>query len=201
MEFQDVIRKRRTVRAFQTTPLPPEVVHRILDNAQRGPSSGFTQGFEFLVCDGVDQVARFWQSLPSYDASSSDADAKVTAAPLIIVPLAHAQAYINRYLEPDKMHVGRRVAEDWPAPYWFVDTAFAALLIQLTAVDAGLGAYYFSLGPTSRDIPAFRKAFGIPDEYFPIGAIAIGYPAADIPSPSLRRGRRPQTEIMHFGEW
>jgi hypothetical protein len=41
-------------------------------------------------------------------------------------------------------------------PYWFIDTAFAELLIQLTAVDAGLGAFYFSPVPTSHVIPPFR---------------------------------------------
>jgi nitroreductase len=200
MEVQEVIRKRRMVRAFEARALPREVVQRILDNAQRGPSSGFTQGFEFLVFDGPEQADRFWQGLAS-DEKGTGSDTSVLAAPLIIVPLAHSRAYVQRYLEPDKAHVGRKVEADWPAPYWFIDTAFAALLIQLTAVDAGLGAYYFSLGATSQAIEPFRQAFGIPEEYFPIGAIAIGYPAPDLPSPSLQRGRRLGTEVMHFGKW
>jgi nitroreductase len=120
---------------------------------------------------------------------------------LIIVPLAHSKAYVRRYLEADKVQIGRKKEEDWPAPYWFTDSAFAAMLILLTAVDAGLGAYYFSIGPTSAYIPSFREAFGIPDEYYPIGAIAIGRPAPSPPSPSLRRGRRSKSEVFHYGRW
>jgi nitroreductase len=201
MEFQEVVRKRRMVRAFEDKPLPREVVQRILDNAQRGPSAGFAQGFEFLVFDGAHETARFWQFVESNEGGISQLDAGVKAAPLIIVPMAHAQAYVQRYLEPDKAHLGRKVAEDWPAPYWFTDTAFAAMLILLTAVDAGLGGFYFSLGPTNQTLPSFHQAFAIPEQYSPIGAIAIGYPAADRASPSLGRGRRPPTQVMHFGTW
>lgn len=201
MEFQDVVRKRRMVRAFEDQPLPRDVVQRILDNARRGPSAGFTQGFEFLVFDGPTQTARFWEYLDSSETGASHLDAGVRLAPLVIVPVAHPGAYVRRYLEPDKVAVGRKVPEDWPAPYWLIDTAFAAMLILLTAVDADIGSFYFSLGPTSQAIPPFRHAFGVPAEYFPIGAIAIGYPAQDRASPSLSRGRRPRTEIMHFGAW
>jgi nitroreductase len=44
MEFQDVVRGRRMVRNFEDRPVPPEAVERILANALRGPSAGFSQG-------------------------------------------------------------------------------------------------------------------------------------------------------------
>src|SRR5258707_9895236 len=106
MEFEGVLRKRRMVRAFEDKPLPREVVQRILDNAQRGPSAGFAQGFEFLVFDGAQEAARFWQFLESTERGISHMDAGVKAAPLIIVPVAHAQAYVQRYLVPDKPRLG-----------------------------------------------------------------------------------------------
>ncbi|MQA27358.1 MAG: nitroreductase family protein, partial [Micromonosporaceae bacterium] len=44
MECQDVIRRRRMVRNYVSDrPVPPEVVDRILDNAVRAPSAGFSQ--------------------------------------------------------------------------------------------------------------------------------------------------------------
>ena len=57
MDFQDVVRKRRMVRSFERRPLPPEVVERILRNAQRAPSAGFSQGWAFLVLEGADRDA------------------------------------------------------------------------------------------------------------------------------------------------
>jgi nitroreductase len=195
MEFQEVVRKRRMVRNFQARPVPAEILDRILANATRAPSAGFSQGWAFLVLEGSEQTATFWSvAFPERRESPWPG---VYRAPVIIVALAHARAYLDRYAEPDKAALGRRRIEDWPAPYWHIDTGFAVLLMLLTAVDAGLGAFFFSV----RDIPAFRAAFGVPGEYLPIGAVALGYPAPDRPSASLRRGRRPVSEVVHRGAW
>jgi nitroreductase len=76
----------------------------------------------------------------------------------------------------------------------------AALLMLLTAVDAGLGALFFGVPPEK--MPKLREAFGVPAEQHPIGTVAIGYPRADDPpSPSLRRGHRPAAEVVHRGRW
>jgi nitroreductase len=199
LEFQKIVQKRKMIRSFETTPLPREAVERILENAQRGPSSGFTQGFEFLVLDRPENTRKFWENVTNPTAKGAE------SAPLIIVPLAHSSAYVKRYLEPDRADVGRKTEEDFPAPYWYIDAAFASMLILLTAVDLGLGAFYFSIGPTNAYIPRFKWAFEIPEEYFPIGAIALGYPLDSTPSSStrlkLQTRRRPRTEMMHFGKW
>ena len=211
LEFQDVVRKRKMVREFEQRPIPKEVVDRILSNAQRGPSSGYTQGFEFLILDDHGTTSKFWEHLESQKGPHQSMGMRIENqswnrlrnAPLIIIPLAHSNAYVRRYLEPDKVAAGRKTEEDWPAPYWYVDTAFAAMLILQTAVDSGLGAFYFSIGPTKLHIPKFQQAFGIPEEYYPIGAIAVGYPAQS-PSnqrTSASRGRRPRSDVMHFGKW
>jgi nitroreductase len=73
------------------------------------------------------------------------------------------------------------------------------MLMLLTAVDHGLGALFFGIFPDSLD--AFRRAFDVPAAYTPIGAIALGYPRPDEPSPSLKRGRRPAAEVVHRGRF
>jgi nitroreductase len=75
----------------------------------------------------------------------------------------------------------------------------AALLMLLTAVDVGLGGLFFT--PPLDKIPRLFQAFGIPDRLHPIGVVAIGYPAADRPSSSARRGRRPSSQVIHRGHW
>src|SRR5438552_16425254 len=103
MEFQDVVRKRKMVRSFEDRPIPHESVERILANARRAPSAGFSQGWAFLVLDGRDETERFWRAtFPDDEARAAFRWQGLFAAPLIVVALSHKQAYLDRYAEPDK---------------------------------------------------------------------------------------------------
>lgn len=192
MDFQDVVRRRKMVRNFEDRPIPDETLQRILTNALHAPSAGFSQGWAFLVLEGDDKKRFHEITYPGHPEMGTN------KAPVLIVCLSHKDAYLDRYTEPDKGWTDRDEAR-WPAPYWDIDTGFAALLMLLTAVDAGLGAVFFGIAPDK--IAAFRHAFDVPDAYNPIGAIALGYPAPDTPSPSLKRGRRPKQEVVHRGRW
>jgi nitroreductase len=44
VDFQEVMRRRKMTRSYEDQPLPDEVVERILANALRAPSAGFSQG-------------------------------------------------------------------------------------------------------------------------------------------------------------
>jgi nitroreductase len=198
MEFQDVVRKRRMVRSFERRALPADVVERILRNAQRAPSAGFSQGWAFLVFEGQPQTQQYWDAVgPDNRDDFSWQD--LFNAPLLIVCLSNKAAYLDRYAEPDKGWTDRSESH-WPAPYWDIDTGMAAMLILLTAVDAGLGALFFGVPPEKTGL--LREAFGIPPELQPIGTVAIGYSKSnDRPSPSLKRGHRPAPEVIHRGRW
>jgi nitroreductase len=196
MEFQDVVRRRRMVRNFDERPIPADVMQRILDNARRAPSAGFSQGWAFLVLEGPEQTGRFWDATIPVQKRSEFSWPGLFRAPALIVPLSHKRAYLDRYAEPDKGWTDRSESH-WPVPYWHIDTGFAALLMLLTAVDADLGALFFGIFRPNE----FRRAFGVPDEYEPIGAIALGYPLPDRKSASLQRGRRPAEDVVHRGRW
>ena len=59
MDFQDIVRRRRSVRRYDLTrPVPADVVDRIVSNGMRAPSAGFSQGWAFLVLDTPEDVAR-----------------------------------------------------------------------------------------------------------------------------------------------
>ncbi|MGH2830529.1 MAG: nitroreductase family protein [Actinomycetota bacterium] len=196
MEFQRVVERRRMVRAFQDRPLPERSIQRILANAARAPSAGFSQGWAFLALVEAGARARFWEASWPAQRRGSSSRLEVMRAPCIVVSFAHKQAYLDRYAEPDKGWVDRNESR-WPVPYWQIDTAFATMLMLLTAVDEELAAVFFAV----QNSAGVAAAFGVPPEFGPIGATAIGYPAPDERSPSLARGRRPLADVVHRDAW
>jgi nitroreductase len=115
------------------------------------------------------------------------------------VPLSSKQAYLERYAEADKGWTDRD-EDRWPVPYWHLDTAMASLLLLLTAVDEGLGACFFGVEPDR--VGALRKAFGVPAEFTPVGAVTVGHRTDDPGvTGSARRGRKPLEEVVHRGRW
>ncbi len=197
MDFQQAVRRRKMCRSFEDRPVPPDVLDRILANAQRAPSAGFSQGWAFVVLEGA-ETAEFWERTTDEDWRDDPTWPGLMRAPVVIVPLAHKQAYLDRYSEPDKALAGLQHESAWDVPYWLVDTAFATMTILLTASDAGLGALFFGLDRGERH---FLDSVGVPEGYQAIGAVALGWPAPDRPSPSLKRGHRPSEEVIHRGRW
>ena len=85
---------------------------------------------------------------------------------------------------------------------WVVELASIAdpeLLprVVAAAVDEGLAAVFAG----ASDLGALRALLGIPEEVTPVGVIPIGHPAPDVPSPSLKRGRRPLESVVHWERW
>lgn len=201
MEFAAVVTSRRMVRRYLDHPVDQAFLERALTHATRAPSAGFTQGWSFLVLRTRPDVERFWTSTLAVDRpDGTEANAwleGMRTAPVVIVILTSENAYRSRYAEADKTAARTRSAE---MPWWQIDAAMAALLILQTATDAGLGACFFGI-PTS-GIQGLHRAFGIPDEFAPIGAITLGHPAPAPASGSpTQRVRRPLPEVAHEGNW
>jgi nitroreductase len=201
MELQEAIRKRRMVRAFRPDPVPAAALERVLHAARRAPSAGFTQGLALVVLEGAEQTSSYWASVTTHAwRTRSSRWPGLSSAPVVLIPLANRQAYLDRYSEPDKASSGLSQAEAWPVPYWLVDAAFATMAVLLAAVDEGLGAVFQGIWRGEAELLA---RLGVPAGWKPIGAVVLGWPdpAGDHPSPSLSRGRRPRGEVIHRGRW
>jgi nitroreductase len=198
MELRDAIRTRRMTRAYTDEPVDPAVVEAMLDAAVRAPSAGFSQGWDFLVLDRAEDVERYWAATTDPDRAPDRWLRGMRRAPVLVIVFSDKRAYLDRYAEPDKGWSDRDESR-WPVPYWHMDCAMAAMLMLLTAHDAGLGCCFFGV-PTDAT-QALCSAFGVPGDRTPIGVVSVGHRAQELVRGSARRGRRPQADVVHRGHW
>ncbi len=194
------VRARKMTRHFTDQPVEVGVLDELLSAALRAPSAGFAQGVELLVLTSPSSRALFWESIGDQIWRQTSASAAgLMPAPVLIVPLASARSYLDRYSRDDKVNSSlyQKEAEAWPVPYWLIDAGFAAMTILLGAADVGLGALFFQLQGREANL---CNQFSIPPDYEPIGAIALGYPAAH-PLNRSRAVRRSLHEVTHREHW
>ena len=200
MTVSDALRDRRSCRSFATTPLAAGTLDDLVDRARRTPTAGNCQGVEFLTLEGAD-VSAYWDTTLPPDRRAVFPWPGLVNAPALVLAFGLPARYLNRYAEPDKESSSLSgSASDWPVPYWLTDAAFAAMALQLLAVEAGLGCCFFGLFEHEK---AVREQFGVPDDAQAIGTVALGHPAliAGRASASTSRARRPRDEVLHRGTW
>jgi nitroreductase len=201
MELRDAIFRRRMVRKFEQKPIPDEVLTRGLEVARHAPSGGFSQGFDFIVLAKPEELEWFYRTTDDPTDPESFPGREPNLAPAcVVIPFANKRLYLDRYAQPDKIQFGMDKEENWPVPFWTVDTAMAIMLILLAAVDEGLGAWYF--GITRGEVDVMRE-LGVPPSCTMLGVIALGYPSLeDQPrSAAFTKRRRPFEEMFHIGRW
>ncbi len=185
-------------RSFLERPVDPEALERALALATRAPSAGNTQGWAFVILEG-DETAAFWQHEAESSWLAHPSHPGLLNAPVIVLPLASRQSYVDRYSEADKATVGPRRVSEWTVPYWLVDGAFATMLLLLGLAQEGLGALFFALRKPAAPL---LQSLGVPAEWEALGAIALGWPSPeDQPSTSARRPRKALDDVVHRGRW
>jgi nitroreductase len=196
MEFSAVVQKRRMVRNFTEAQVDAQIIDRVLNLARHAPSAGFTQGQSFVVVTRPDLKRAIADLCGEAEYVARGFHPFVSGAPVLIVPCTSEAAYHRRYQERDKLQADGAEIE-WPVPYWHMDIGCAVMIVLLAAVDEGLAAGFAG----AHDLDALRAVLNIPVEVMPVGVIPIGHPAPDTPSPSLKRGRKPDVEYVHREEW
>lgn len=199
MEFHEVLHKRKMYRKFSSESVDTDALKRILNSATKGPSAGYSQGFDFLVLTDKQELQSFWNLALTNDwRERTTSHNGLWNAPVIVIPLANSEAYVKRYSEADKSYSNLKSVDDWPVPYWYIDCAFATMLLLTSVTNEGLGALFFGL---FRNVAQIKNHFQIPSEYSPIGAIAIGHPIDSEHAQALPYPKRSTTDQFHFNKF
>jgi nitroreductase len=202
MEFDDVIRRRRSVRRFSDRQLDRDLVDAIVDKARRAPTAGFSQGIDFLVLDDPDSLSDFWSLTEGSEADgeAAEEEAGLARPPVLVVVWSDPERYRERYSASDKIEFGLDDLDSWAVPFWDVDGGMASMQLQLAAVAAGLDTWFFGISDGEAEV---RARFGVPADRRQVGVIALGYRSAGEQPPSSvnSRRRRSLEEQLHRNGW
>ena len=158
MEFQKLIRVRRSIRGYAPDPVPDEALARVLEAARLAPTAANRQAFRIVVVTDSSTRTRFKEV---YDRDW------FYSAPVILVGC----------VEPGKCWQrsdGFNAAE--------VDLGIVMDHMILAAADLGLGTCWIA----AFDPAAAREVLGLPPEVIPSAFTPLGIPA-DTAAPKKRR--------------
>jgi FMN reductase [NAD(P)H] len=198
MEFREILKRRRMVRAYEPRPVPRETLERIVGTIRRAPSAGFSQGQRFIVVTDPEARKAIAEATGEDFYVNQGFEPWISGAAALIVVCTREDDYHDRYRRPDKLVEGEEI--EWPVPYWYVDAGKAAMLVLLAAIDEGLAAGVFGIDGEGQD--EVRRLLGLPDDVALVEVITLGYPAADKASDRLSsRGTRPRKAMEELIRW
>ncbi len=192
------LRSRRSVRRFQTHPVPEDLLRQVLETATWAPSAHNRQPWRFAVLQSqqarqtlADEMgAEFRRDLLADGLTPEQVEAQVSRSRLRILG---APVAVVLCLDPS-------LGDVYPDPFrQQVEMIMGAQGVAMAGGYMLLAAHAAGLGGVWICAPLFtpgvvRSALGLPDEWQPQALILLGYPES-IPE---RRPRRPLDEVAIF---
>ena len=155
--FEELLRKRRSIRKFQDTPIPRETVERLIRAALLSPSSRNIRPWRFIVVDDPERIRR----------------------------LAACKTHGSGFLSTAQIAVAV-TADSEACDVWVEDASIAAAVLLFQAEALGLGACWcqvrkrFQREEVSSE-SYVRSVLGIPETISVASVIGIGVPAEQVP--------------------
>jgi FMN reductase [NAD(P)H] len=199
--FRDLLKRRRMVRSYLPDPIDDEVIDRIVGVVRRAPSAGFSQGHRLVVVTDPETRRELARLAGDEEYAEIGLPPWISVAPVHVVVGVREESYHERYRRDDKLVDGEEIG--WPAPYWYVDSGSLFMLLQLAALDEGLGTGIYGVTPDV--VPPLKALLGMPDDVHFVCVITIGKQPPEVDdSPLVSRlsqARLPLDELVHRERW
>ncbi|MFH1964583.1 MAG: nitroreductase family protein [Acidobacteriota bacterium] len=165
MQFEEVIRNRRTVREYEERPVSDLVIEEILSLAQQAPSSMNGQPWHFIVVRNrvtLDRLVELKNHYCPPEKQEFGADF-IRKAPAVIFVCVNRDKSYDRGIET---------------------AVLATAYILLGACSRGLSGVYMSAYRADKPeiAQSFRELLDIPADFDPVTIIPLGYPAVEPPA-------------------
>ena len=162
MEFDDVVRARRSIRSFKAADVPYALLDTLIDCALRAPSSMNGQPWCFIVVRDDGTKRRLAETKDRYcPPEKREYPAEfLRGAPVVVVTCVERSRAFDRGMESGVLATGH---------------------LLLAAANRGLCGVYMSAykdgAPEVAD--EIRTILGIPADIDPVTIVPIGYPAGE----------------------
>ena len=220
MEFDEVIRGRRSIRGFLKKPVPKALIREILELAMRAPTSLNTQPWNFYVVSGavLDRIrqgnvernlagvphSREFRLGPGYEGAHRERQIGIAKQLFAAMGIARddkaaRQDWVLRGFRQFDAPVSIVITYDRSihgsdiAPF---DCGGVVNCIVNAAWSRGLGCVINSQGIMQS--PVVREHAGIPDDQVIMKAVALGWPDDSFPANAVVSERKSLDEAARF---
>ncbi|MBQ8551730.1 MAG: nitroreductase family protein [Clostridia bacterium] len=170
MEFNELLYKRRSVRAFTEREVTRGEIDTLLEAATRAPNACNMQSWHFYVVTDGEVRAKFADICATW----------ATTAPVIFVVCTDNEALVGRFGERAKL-------------FTYQDTALAAENLLLAAADMGLNGCFMGAFDAGR----CRALLNIPEKHEIVALIPVGEAQTESP---LRERKPMSDVVTYIGE-
>jgi nitroreductase len=199
VDLFDIIHSCRAMRRLKPDPVPDELLIRLVNAANHGPTGSNRQHGRWIVVRDAVQKRKLAElnrkAVDAYIGNPDAADPEMRGTVRAVLwqrdHFHEIPALLIPCLEFDAPPRGT-----WQAGAGSGGSIWPGIQNLLLAARAvGLGAAITTLGLSDR--PAAREVLGIPENVEPYAIIPIGYPRGKFGPVT----RKPVAEIIHYDQW
>lgn len=216
MEYNEVIKARRSCRRYQDKPVPAALIKELVQKAQQAPSWGNTQPWRVYVAGGETALAIRNGLVKAHQAGEKE-------TPDLAMPATFSGDMMDRYRDLGRslfkvLGIGREDKDKRSAHYANNYNAFgASVLVYVTvpagqtvyaAYDAGAFAANFCLAAAdvglgtciiaalARYPQVVRAHLPLPDDESLVIGVSLGWPEAGAEVNAFRSARDPLDKVL-----
>ena len=191
MEFRDIVKNRRSIRLYETKPVPEETINELLEMISLSVSAINLQPWKIKVVSDQETKEKAFSAAFGQEQVRSCSHLLVLCAdvdyPTLIAKLDRAQAAAG---VPDEMRQRLKAMATGTSEGMTPEQrlAWSREQVHIALGNAVNGAYSLGLGAcpmTAFDPPRLASLLGLPETLVPTAIVSVGY-AAETGAPKLR---------------